>query len=83
MDQHCNGQFLLKPFAIKGVYYLKKMLYWTHIYHVNLTYQKSTIIRDVLRDLVSFIRFKKCESSHGGVLILIKLQALVSHIHLV
>ena len=34
MDQDCNGQFLLEPFALEEVY-LKKMLHWIHIYHVN------------------------------------------------
>ena len=32
------------------------------------------IIRDVLRELVSFVQFKKRENTHEGVLLLIKMQ---------
>lgn len=31
-------------------------------------------IRDALRDLISFVKFKKDQSTHGGVLLLVKLQ---------
>ena len=31
---------------------------------------------DALRDLVPFVRFKNREKPHGGVLLLVKLQAL-------
>ena len=32
---------------------------------------------DALRDLVPFVKFKKVKNTHGGVLILVKLQASV------
>ena len=32
------------------------------------------ILCDALRDLVPFVQFKKRENTHGGVLILVKLQ---------
>ena len=35
----------------------------------------NTLIYDVLRDFVSFAPFKKHEKHHGGVLLLVKLQA--------
>ena len=33
-------------------------------------------IFDALRDLVSFVQFKNVKNTHGGVLLLLKLQAL-------
>ena len=33
------------------------------------------MITDALRDLVLFVQFKKRENTHGGVLLLVKLQA--------
>ena len=35
----------------------------------------KTLIYDALRDLVPFVQFKKRENTHGGVLLLVKLQA--------
>ena len=35
----------------------------------------QAIICDVLRDLVPFVQFKKRENTHGGLLLLLKLQA--------
>ena len=46
---------------------------------------KIWIIYDVLRDLVSFVQLKKRENTHGGVLLLVKLQVfsfLASVIHI-
>ena len=36
-------------------------------------------ICDALRDLVAFVQFKKRESTHRGVLLLVKLQATTHH----
>ena len=33
------------------------------------------MITDALRDLILFVQFKKRENTHGGVLLLVKLQA--------
>ena len=35
----------------------------------------GSIICDVLRDLISFVHFKKRENIHGGVLLLVKLES--------
>ena len=35
----------------------------------------QAITCDVLRDLVPFVQFKKRENTHGGLLLLLKLQA--------
>ena len=37
------------------------------------------IICDALRDLVAFVQFKKRESTHRAVLLLVKLQATTHH----
>ena len=39
-----------------------------------LSLSESLSNYDVLRDLVSFLQFKKRENTHGGVLLLLKLQ---------
>ena len=38
---------------------------------------------DALRDLVSFVQFKKRENTLGGVLLLVKLQAREGHVNFV
>ena len=44
---------------------------------LQMSYSQRTIDldSDVLRDLVPFVQFKKCENTHGEVLLLVKLQA--------
>ena len=44
------------------------------LYRLIRTWTKD-IVCDTLRDLVPFVQFKKRENTHGGVLILVKLQA--------
>ena len=38
-------------------------------------YRRVTKICDTLRDLVPFVQFKNVKNTHGGVLLLVKLQA--------
>ena len=43
-------------------------IYWAIIFN-------RLIICDVLRDLVAFVQFKNVKNTHGGELLLVKLQA--------
>ena len=64
---------------------LPERLFFRNIYITNnvrfamyevfpLSLSESFSNCDVLRDLVSFVQFKKRENTHGGVLLLLKLQ---------
>ena len=48
-----------------------------YIYDISTTkFVDVDLISDAMRSLVPFAQFKKRENIHGGVLILVKLQAL-------
>ena len=46
---------------------------------ISVNGRHKIIICDALRDLVAFVQFKKRESTHRAVLLLVKLQATTHH----
>ena len=50
---------------------------WFGSSSLEQVYEDMWNICDVLRDLAPFVQFKNCEKTHGGVLLLVKLQALL------
>ena len=52
----------------------KKNKNWQNLKRQKI--DKKTTICDVLRNLVPFVQFKKCEKTTEGVLVLVKLKAV-------